>query len=147
MRNMVSSRNYSPKDSTPIEEVLLTLGGEVIGKRGVAKTRTKTSYDVSITLGEKSERICVTFRNGHEKDFGEYISFIRFEDYLYLVTPSTQNIPKCKVTRQVRKNGETHGYVIPHKDMTELLSAFTGDYELQYDKKTGAHYIELSKEE
>lgn len=142
----MTSKSYSPKTLTPIEEILLNLGGEVIGKRGAVKTRSKTSYDVSITLGDKSERICVTFRNGHEKDFGEYISFIRFEDYLYMVTPSTQNIPKCKLTRQERKNGEIHGYIIPHKDMTELLSAFVGDYELQYDKKTGAHYIELSKE-
>lgn len=136
---------YSPKDGKSAEELLLTLGGSVIGSKSAPKAFLR-NYDCSIKMGKKSHRLCITFRNGYHDKFGEAISFIRLDNYLYMISPSSKELAKCKISRQARKDGQIHGYVIPHKDMTDLLAGFEGDYELQYDKKIGAYYIELPEE-
>lgn len=144
---MVNAKNggYSPKNEA-IEDMLISLGGDVIGKiRGARKTNVSHS-DISISRGAKTDKVCVTIRNGYEAKFGEYISFIKFNDCVYLITPQSKTMPKIKVTRQARKDGTIHGYVFAHKDMLEVMRELAGDYDLLFDKKIGAYYIEITGE-
>ena len=129
-----------------IEDMLIQLGGKVIGK-GRSEKKSSSRSDVTVTAGKKTHRVCITMRNGYEEKFGDYVSLIMWNDCLYFVTPEGHTVARTKFVRQTRKDGNIHGYMFAHKSMNDELLGLEGDYELQYDKKLGAYYIELNRED